>query len=149
FPHIKDGQVTRGKIIEKLCSVRFIKIIPLDISSCSFVALICIGTHNHPPPPPEKIPANVKNTLQTLIKQAINNNEALTAHSFITGNFIKASFNTEIFSQIHASLNNVDRLRYLVNKANKEIYPYGQSIMGIWYNITQKLNNLHKYVQKI
>jgi len=34
----------------------------------------------------EKIPTNIKNTLQTLIKQAINNDEALTAHSFITGN---------------------------------------------------------------
>ncbi|CAG8781270.1 36111_t:CDS:2 [Gigaspora margarita] len=52
---------TRGNIIEKQCTVRFIKIIPFDISTCPFVALICIGTHDHPPPPPEKIPANVKN----------------------------------------------------------------------------------------
>ncbi|CAG8809957.1 5231_t:CDS:2, partial [Gigaspora rosea] len=32
FPHIKDGQITRGNIVEKACSVRFIIIIPLDIS---------------------------------------------------------------------------------------------------------------------
>ncbi|CAG8502337.1 37969_t:CDS:2 [Gigaspora margarita] len=37
YPHIKNGQVTRGNIIEKSCSVWFIKIIPSDISSCTYL----------------------------------------------------------------------------------------------------------------
>ncbi|CAG8760654.1 22687_t:CDS:2, partial [Gigaspora margarita] len=75
--HISKMTITRGNIIEKPCSVHFIKIIPLDISSCPYIALICIGTHEHLLPPPEKIPANLKISLQNLIKQAINNNETL------------------------------------------------------------------------
>ncbi|CAG8730014.1 27286_t:CDS:2 [Gigaspora margarita] len=73
-------------IIEKLCSLHFIKIILPDISSCSYVALICIGTHEHLLPLPEKISANIKTSLQNLIKQAINNNETLTSCSFTAGN---------------------------------------------------------------
>ncbi|CAG8502738.1 14576_t:CDS:2, partial [Dentiscutata heterogama] len=30
---------------------------------------VCIGTHNHPPPHPEKIPADIKANLQALINQ--------------------------------------------------------------------------------
>ena len=37
-----NGTVVRGEIIEKLCPVQFIKIIPHDIIKCPFVALICI-----------------------------------------------------------------------------------------------------------
>ena len=42
------------------------------------MALVCVGTHNHPPPPPEKIPADIKRNLQRLINQAINENNAVT-----------------------------------------------------------------------
>ncbi|CAG8728871.1 33040_t:CDS:2, partial [Gigaspora margarita] len=73
-----------GELIEDEDQSICTSIVSQNISSCPFVALICIGIHNYPPPPPEKIPANIKNTLQALIKQAINDNEALTAHSFIT-----------------------------------------------------------------
>ncbi|CAG8842495.1 39234_t:CDS:2, partial [Gigaspora margarita] len=79
----KRKQFTQGNIIEKPCSIHFIKIIPLDISSCPYIALICIGTHKHLLPLPKKIPANLKISLQNLIKQAINNNETLTPSSFI------------------------------------------------------------------
>ena len=50
----------------------------MDLVTCPFIALVCIGTHNHPPPPPEKIPADIKTNLQKLINQAIDNNNAIT-----------------------------------------------------------------------
>ena len=42
------------------------------------MALVCIGTHNHPPPPPEKILKDIKENLQKLIDQAINENDTIT-----------------------------------------------------------------------
>ena len=34
FPHIQDGQVVRGTIIERKCNVQFIKFIPYDLAAC-------------------------------------------------------------------------------------------------------------------
>ncbi|CAG8735603.1 13435_t:CDS:1, partial [Dentiscutata heterogama] len=41
-----------------------------------------IGTHNHPPLPPEKILVNIKKNLQALINQAINENNIITLDKF-------------------------------------------------------------------
>ena len=51
---------------------------PKDLAACSFIALVCIGTHNHSPSLPEKIPADIKANLQKLINQAIDENNAIT-----------------------------------------------------------------------
>jgi len=85
MPHMDNGTVVRGEIIERLCPVQFIKIIPHDITKCPFVALICIGVHNHPPPPPERTPSEIKNNLQTLIQQAINQDDTTTSRSILSG----------------------------------------------------------------
>ena len=47
------------------------------------------------------------------------------------GNLLKANFGAETLSDIHASLNNIDRLWYLVGKTYKNIYPFGQGILGV------------------
>ncbi|CAG8805891.1 21777_t:CDS:2, partial [Cetraspora pellucida] len=52
----------------------------IKVDTCPFVAIVCVGTHNHPPPPPEKIPADIKLNLQTLITQAIEDNNIITPH---------------------------------------------------------------------
>jgi hypothetical protein len=82
---MNDGTVIRGDIIEKSCPVQFIKIIPHDIVKCPFVALICIGVHNHPPPPPERTPAGIKDDLQSLIEKAIHQDDATTSRSLLSG----------------------------------------------------------------
>ena len=85
---MNNGTAIRGEIIEKSCSVQFIKIIPHDISKCPFVALICIGVHNHPPPLPERIPSEIKSNLQTLIEQAINQDDTTTSRSLLSGKIL-------------------------------------------------------------
>lgn len=85
MPHMNNGTVIHGEIIEKICPVQFIKIIPHDITKCPFVALICIGVHNHPPPPPERTPSEIKTNLQTLIEQAINQDDTTTSRSILSG----------------------------------------------------------------
>ena len=69
--HHQDGNVMRGVIVEKLCNVKFYRFIPHNLEDYPFVALVCVGIHNHPPPPPERTPNDVKDTLQTMIKETI------------------------------------------------------------------------------
>ena len=76
--NLPNGNVDRGEIIQKSCPVKFYKFTPKDLAACPFIALVCVGTHNHPPPPPEKIPADIKANLQKLINQAIDENNAIT-----------------------------------------------------------------------
>jgi hypothetical protein len=83
--HTHNGTVVRGKIIDKPCPVRFIKFVPHDIVKCPFVALVCIGTHNHPPPSPERIPSEIKNNLESLISQAIQQDNDVTSRSILSG----------------------------------------------------------------
>ncbi|CAB4439614.1 unnamed protein product [Rhizophagus irregularis] len=124
IPHLNNGTAVCGDIIEKSCLVQFIKIIPHNIAECPFVALICIGVHNHPPPPSERIPAGIKNNLQSLIEQAIYQDNTTTSRSILSGNLIKAYFNKDILAEVHVSLNNIDKLRYLIGKAYKNLHPF-------------------------
>jgi len=75
----------QGKIVDKSCNVKIYKFIPNDLQECPFVALICIGIHNHPPPPPERTPDNIKDNLQIMIKEAIENDDVVTTGSIIQG----------------------------------------------------------------
>ena len=75
----------QGKIVDKPCNVKIYKIIPNNLEECPFVALICVGTHNHPQSPPERTPDNIKDNLQLMIKEAIENDDVVTSGSIITG----------------------------------------------------------------
>ncbi|CAB4436469.1 unnamed protein product [Rhizophagus irregularis] len=149
YIHYCNGSVTQGKIVDKPCNVKMYKFIPNDLQECPFVALVCVGIHNHPPPPPERTPNNIKDNLQSMIKEAIENDDAVTSGSIIQGNMLKAYFNKETLQEIHMSLNNIDRLRYLVAKTYKNIYPFGQHILGVFQSVFSKQFDLHNYIHKI
>ena len=83
--HTNNGTVVYGEIIDKPCQVRFIKFIPYDIVKCPFVVVVCIGIHNHPPPSPERIPSGIKTNLESLIKQAIQQDDDVTSRSILSG----------------------------------------------------------------
>jgi hypothetical protein len=68
-----------------VCPVTFYHIIPENLKECLFIVTISVGQHNHPPPPPRKIPYNIKNQLQQIIDN--ENILDLTARKFLTGIF--------------------------------------------------------------
>jgi len=85
FLHKCGNTVVKGVIIKKSnpCPVKFYHIIPVDLKECPFIAIVSVGQHNHPPPPPRKTPYNIKVQLQRII-----DNEYildLTARKFLTG----------------------------------------------------------------
>jgi hypothetical protein len=59
---------------------------------------------------------------------------------------LKINFGVEALSELHASFNNIDRLRYHIGKIYKNIYPFGQGILGIIHSIQTKQLGLHDYV---
>jgi hypothetical protein len=58
------------------------------LQQCPCIVIVCKGTHNHPPPPPERIPNAIKDDLQDIIKSAIEEDNFVTAGSITSGNFI-------------------------------------------------------------
>ena len=62
---------------------------------------------------------------------------------------LKAYFNKETLQEIHMSLNNIDRLRYLVAKTYKNLYPFEQHILGVFQSVYSIQFDLHNYVHKI
>ena len=63
-------------------------------------------------------------------------------------NLIKTTFGKEYLSEVHASLNNIDKLRRLVAKVQKSKHPYGQGLLGLTYNIWSGRQELLGYVQQ-
>jgi hypothetical protein len=81
-----DGNIVRGNIKEKKCDVQFTLLTPYELKQCPCIVIICKGLHNHPPPPPEKIPNGIKNGFQLLIKNAIEEDNSVTAGTITSGN---------------------------------------------------------------
>jgi hypothetical protein len=75
----------QGNIVKKTCNVKLFRFIPSNLQEYPFVALVCIGKHNHPPPPPERTPNGVKDNLQVMIKEAIEKDDAVTSGSIVQG----------------------------------------------------------------
>ena len=65
------------------------------------------------------------------------------------GNLIKAYFGTDYLAEVHSSLNNADRLRYYVNKIQKEINPQGYGLLGVVYNYLRNIDNFCDYVKRL
>ena len=50
------------------------------------MVVLCKGIHNHPAPPPDKIPNSIKTELQLVIKNSIEQNDTVTAGYINSGN---------------------------------------------------------------
>ncbi|CAG8843705.1 15171_t:CDS:1, partial [Racocetra persica] len=60
-----------------------------------------------------------------------------------------AYFKSEMLSEIHQSLNSVDKLRILVAKAYKNMHPYGQGILGVLHAAKNSHSEIKDYVHRI
>ncbi|CAB4438922.1 unnamed protein product [Rhizophagus irregularis] len=63
YIHHCDDSVMQGKIVNKPCNVKMYKFILNDLQECR----LCVGVHNHSPPPPERTPDNIKDNLQMMM----------------------------------------------------------------------------------
>ncbi|EXX62126.1 hypothetical protein RirG_164680 [Rhizophagus irregularis DAOM 197198w] len=72
----------------------------------------------------------------------------ISPRKLISSNLIKATFGTDYLLQVHASLNDIDKLRRLISKVQKEHNPYGQGILGLTYDIWKGKKEYKDYVQQ-
>ncbi|CAG8579137.1 7905_t:CDS:10, partial [Cetraspora pellucida] len=143
-----DNTVQEGSIIKHQCDVKYYKIIPYNIKECPYVILISKGIHKHSPPPSTKVPNEITNKLKDIIKEASEELVNITPRKLVSSNLIKATFGVNYLSQIHASLNNINKLRRLVSKVQKIHHPFGQGLLGLTYNIWKKNIKYSDYVQQ-
>ena len=54
-----------------------------------------------------------------------------------------------MLSEVHASLNNIDKLWSLVAKCYKNMHPYSQGNLGVLYSVQCKKFDMHNYVRRI
>ncbi|CAG8755402.1 3518_t:CDS:2 [Gigaspora rosea] len=116
-------------ILEKLFKGK--SLVPLDLKITLFVVLICKGIHSHPAPSPVNIPTGIQINLEHIINEATQTFERVTPKKILSSNLLKAHFGKDLYTEIHASLNNLDKLRYLVNKAQQKQFPFEQGLLGI------------------
>ena len=62
---------------------------------------------------------------------------------------IKAVFGETVLSDIHASMNNIDKLRNIIMKEQKILHPHGQGVMEVVHAFNQNESNLCDYIQRI
>ncbi|CAG8559447.1 8924_t:CDS:2 [Racocetra persica] len=99
-------------------------------------------------PPPSKVLFKIINKLKFMIEEASEEIVNISSQKLIPSNLIKATFEVNYLSQVHASLNNIDKLRRLVAKVQKSYYSFGQGILELTYNIWEKNINYLNYVQQ-
>ncbi|UZO20703.1 uncharacterized protein OCT59_013122 [Rhizophagus irregularis] len=117
--------------------------------SCPYIVMVVKNTHSHPPPPPHRTPNHLQQDLKSLIE---NSNDLLidsTSRRLISGPLIKAVFGETVLADVHASMNNIDKLCNIIMREQKLLHPYGQGIMGVVHAFNQNESNLHDYIQRI
>ncbi|CAB5212101.1 unnamed protein product [Rhizophagus irregularis] len=129
IPHIIDGKVELLPLVKTGCNVISHKYEPLDLESCPYIVMVVKNTHSHPPPPPHRTPNHLQQDLKSLIE---NSNDLLidsTSRRLISGPLIKAVFGETVLADVHASMNNIDKLRNIIMREQKLLHPYGQAFM--------------------
>ncbi|CAG8663710.1 21478_t:CDS:2, partial [Cetraspora pellucida] len=84
-----------------------------------------------------------------LVKQANEDLLDVTPTCIITGNLIRTYFGVDNLYEVHTSLNDTNKLRYCVNKIQKEKHPFGQDLLGVVYNFSRNIDNFQDYVQRL
>ncbi|CAJ0854683.1 11185_t:CDS:10 [Entrophospora sp. SA101] len=109
------------------------------------------GIHNHPPPPPIKVPSFIKDKLKALIQDLESQIVEIKANQLLTGHLIKSVFGSDFIAEVHSSVNNIDKLRYMINCVQKENNPHGQGLLGLLHDYTTNKNglDLKDYIQNI
>ncbi|KAI9089995.1 hypothetical protein DFS34DRAFT_654283 [Phlyctochytrium arcticum] len=113
---LDDGDFIEAKMVRKHCPVKFIKVTPIDEDGCPYLILISTGVHNHPPPPPSKLPTNIRKQIEDSLA-GVNSN-MLKARNLIGGKFLQTLFGRgtdTLAAHVHPALNDFDVTRRLIN----------------------------------
>jgi hypothetical protein len=110
-----------------------------------YMAIVCFGEHSHPPPPPTKIPSDIKEQLLLVIK-AFGVAEC-TARRLIASPILPLMLNGEnSLTREHIALANHDIINTLIRKERVKEYPWGTTFQGAQFLMCHQLRN--PYIQQ-
>ncbi|KAH6974844.1 hypothetical protein EDB80DRAFT_741147 [Ilyonectria destructans] len=143
--HIPSGC---GKIVRVQCGVIWKVFIPHD-PTVPYLLITSHGIHNHPPPPPSKVPLDVLVKLRETITQRERTPDSLNLWVRSPGvENLCRSYNSRSLAQVHPSLANISRLRYLFRSQQAIHFPLGVSRLGAYHEyLTHHKNNNNRYIQ--
>lgn len=146
-----EGTKQRGKIIQLSCGVKFYCFLPILVNgapSTNHIAVVCYGVHDHPPPPPHRIPETIKDRLTELIR-AYGVGE-VTARKLIASPLLPIMLSGETkLTKYHKTLQNLDAVGNLIRRERAKEFPWGTDFHGALYlkEQEQKLQ-LPKYIRR-
>ena len=136
FFHSIEGSSGRkkGNILQLPCEVKFHFFTPIfnkdGKPSVNQMAVISYGEHSHPPPPPRKIPSQVKDELLKLVK-AFGAAE-VTARQLIASLILHIMLNGKTsLTEEHIALTNQDAINHLIRKERLKEHPLGTDFLGV------------------
>lgn len=143
--HIPSGA---GKIVRVECKVIWKVYIPYD-PTIPYLLITSHGIHNHPPPPPTKVPIDVLVKLRETITQRERTPDSLNLWAQSSGvESLCRSYDSRNLAQVHPSLANISRLRYLFRSQQAIHFPLGVSRLGAYHEyLTHHKNNNQRYIQ--
>jgi hypothetical protein len=70
FPHLKDGVVHTAQMIKRTCKAGTTIYVPLDEDTIPIAIVVPKHAvpHNHPPPPPKKVPTDVRTLYEDAVR---------------------------------------------------------------------------------
>lgn len=94
-----------------------------------YIAVVSVGIHTHPPPPPSKIPEDVRQVVLSAIKaHGVN---SITASRLMASNMLPRLLNNSIsLNMEHASLLNTDRVNSIIRRERMKENPAGTDFLG-------------------
>ncbi|CAG8727481.1 11898_t:CDS:1, partial [Dentiscutata heterogama] len=98
---------------------------------------------------PVTIPTRIQINLECIINEATQAFERVLSKKILSSNLLKVYFSKDLYIEIHASLNNLDKLRYLVNKAQQNQFPYKQGLLRIATEFWNGNKEFNRYLQEI
>lgn len=131
-----------GRLQHMACSVKFHIYKPtLQLNtnepSAPFMAIISVGLHNHPPPPPSKLPMQVRNTLLNAIKSY--GVSTATATRIMASNMLPWLLdNVPTLVVKHATLLNNDRINQIIRRERMREFPWGTDFLGMLSSLYEK-----------
>jgi len=136
FFHSVGGKkgVERGAIIQLSCDVKFHFYEPVfednGTASTNYMSIVSYGEHTHPPPPPRKIPAEVKSKVMEVIRQY--GVADCTARPLLASPILPIMMNgSTSLGQEHIALTNQDAVNHLIRKERLKEYPWGTDFIGV------------------
>ena len=123
------------------CDVKFYFFTPTfnsdGIPSTKNIAILCYGEHTHPPPPPRKIPQNVKDNLIRVV-QAFGAAEA-TARKIIASPLLPIVFNGKTtLAEEHIALTNHSAVNHIIRRERLRRHPLGTGFEGARHLMIQR-----------